>query len=150
MSQDLHQETITLFNHHPKTDKWYSTVLTGVHLELARGAAPSVNAGIIKGDDILAILPVSTGKTITEPDGETVRQYVRPKEYDALEDTAGHFTFHPQRDFFVMGNQAAEPVDDDDYEEGFYHAMNDSLDEVYMIESASYFNLIPHFEIVGR
>ena len=79
MSQDLHQETITLFNHHPKTDKWYSAVLTGVHLELSRGAAPSVNAGIVKGDDILAILPVSTGKTITDPDGETVVEVASPE-----------------------------------------------------------------------
>ena len=150
MSQDLHQETITLFNHHPKTDKWYSAVLTGVHLELSRGAAPSVNAGIVKGDDILAILPVSTGKTITDPDGETVMQYVRPKEYDALDNPAGRFTFHPERDFFVVGNQATEPVDDDDYDDGFYHAMNESLDEVYMVTSASYFNLLPHFEIGGR
>lgn len=150
MSQDLHQETITLFNHHPKTDKWYSAVLTGVHLELSRGAAPSVNAGIVKGDDILAILPVSTGKTITDPDGETVMQYVRPKEYDALDNPAGRFTFHPERDFFVVGNQATEPVDDDDYDDGFYHAMNESLDEVYMVTSARYYNLLPHFEIGGR
>lgn len=150
MSQDLHQETITLFNHHPKTDKWYSAVLTGVHLELSRGAAPSVNAGIVKGDDILAILPVSTGKTITDPDGETVMQYVRPKEYDALDNPAGRFTFHPERDFFVVGNQATEPVDDDDYDDGFYNAMNDAQDGVYMITSAVFYGLLPHFEIGGR
>lgn len=145
---DVYRNTVTIFNYHEKNERWYSTVFPAAHLEAAKSASPSAGAGILKGDAVEMILPVSKDKSIKVDD--TVKQYIRPKEYDALDDPSGYFTFHPERDFFAVGNHETEPVDDDDYDEGYYHAMNTSLDEVYMVSSAAFFPLLPHFEVGGR
>ena len=47
-------------------------------------------------------------------------------------------------------NTSAEPIPEDDYDEGFYHAMNDANDGVYRITAAAWYDLLPHFEIDGR
>ena len=43
-----------------------------------------------------------------------------------------------------------EPLTDDDYDEGLYHALNAERDGIYLISSAGFYGLLPHFEIGGR
>ena len=144
----MYRNTVTVFNFHKESNLWYSTVISGVHMEAVRAASPSAGAGILKTDAVEVIIPVSDDKTIGT--GYESKQYLRPKEYDVLDDPSSYFTFHPEQDFFVIGDHDTSPEDDDDYDEGFYHAMNTSLDEVYMISAAAFYALLPHFEVRGR
>ena len=74
---DVYRNTVTIFNYHEKTERWYSTVFPAVHLEAAKSASPSAGAGILKGDAVGMILPVSKDRSIKVDD--TVKQYIGPR-----------------------------------------------------------------------
>ena len=70
------------------------------------------------------------------------------KAYNILASGIDAITFQPQTDFIMMGEyESTEPVNDDDYDAGFYDEMNSRYDSVYQIVSAVFYSLIPHFEI---
>ena len=152
----MHDQTITLFNGHEKDGvlRWYPTVFSGVTLSEIRADTVSPNAGTVGADTVEVLLPVSPDRSLTDENG-TVRQYIGPKAYAALDNPAGYFTFTPQQDFFVTGDLSAEypaPAEDeaeDDFH-GFYHALNQVRDGVYQVTSAVFYSLIPHFEIGGK
>ena len=144
----MHDATITLFNFHERTGNWYPTIFNQVSLTEAKADSATADAGIKNGDTIEAIIRTAADKSHTES-GVKV-QYVGPKAYAALENPAGYFTFTTERDFFFVGNSTSGIVSDDDYDEGFYHAMNKEHDGVYLVQSAAFYSLIPHFEIRGR
>ena len=129
---------ITLFN--PHGEKWYTTLFTGVQMN----AVSSKNAtthGQNNGDTVEIIINMPC---------EDV-SYLGPKAYAALPDPTGYFTFAPESSFGVVGDHTEnDPLDDDDYEQGLYHELNATMDEVYMVTSAAYYSLIPHYEIGGR
>lgn len=128
---------ITLFNLHGK--KWYTTLFTGVQMN-AVSAKTATTHGLNNGDTVEIIINLPC-------EGE----YVEPKAYAALSDPAGYFTFAPGSSFIVAGNHMEdEQLEQDDYEQELYHELNTALDGVYMVTSAVYYSLIPHFEIVGR
>ena len=59
--------------------------------------------------------------------------------------------FAPECDFIFAGAWPdTEPLTDDDYDEGLYHALNAERDGIYLISSAGFYGLLPHFEIGGR
>ena len=144
----MHDATITLFNFHERTGNWYPTIFNQVSLTEAKADSATADAGIKNGDTIEAIIRTAADKSNTEY-GVKV-QYVGPKAYAALENPVGYFTFATEQDFFFVGNAASGIVSDDDYDEGFYHAMNKEHDGVYLVQSAAFYSLIPHFEIGGR
>ena len=169
---------ITLFNYRKADHSWYTTVFHGVNLIEPQGKNASqhgqTNTDTVeiliqvrpnKKADTMVYIPnriadadgnillADNGVSVSyqDPDTDENRQYIGPKAYAALESPAGYFTFTPETDFIVVGNYSSnEPINDDDYTEGLYHAMNDVQDGVYMVTSATYFSLIPHFEIGGR
>lgn len=149
----MYNDTFTLFNFHATSGKWYATVFTTAHILEAEGRTAGAGAGITGGDTVEVLLQMAADQTAeaARADGskETV-QYLRPKDYIRQSDPSGYFSFVPEIDFLVIGNHAQGPETDDDYDEGYYHAMNAELDGVYMISSAAWYGLIPHFEIGGR
>lgn len=175
----MYNDVVTVFNYHKKTGAWYTTVFKNVNLTETIGETVTPANGRTNNDTvdlIIRILPDRSAHTVIyepylivtndgdafvdqrgvklsykEPNTDEVRWYIGPKAYANLDDPNGYFTFKAETDFFVVGNYSSdEPINDDDYDEGLYHAMNDAQDGVYMITSAVYFSLLPHFEIGGR
>ena len=136
--------TITLFNYHANTKKWYTTVFDGVDL-LAVDAKQATRQGETNGSSVDLLINVMPDKSYKG------KQYMGPKAYAATGTPADCFTFNSDTDFFMEGDYStAEPVSEDDFESGYYHEMNNAHDGVHMVVSAAYFPLIPHFEIGGR
>ena len=136
--------TVTLFNYHAKTKQWYTTKFDGVDL-LQVDARNATRQGETNSSSVDLLVNVSADKSCNG------KQYAGPKAYAALDNPAECFTFTPETDFFMEGEHIlSEPVSEDDYENGFYHDMNSIHDGVYMVVSAAFFPLIPHFEIGGR
>ena len=149
----VHDSFLTLFNRHGETEenwRWYPVTLQGVTLHDIRANAPTADAGITNADQVEALISAKADRSLQDAAGNVLR-YVGPKEYAALEDPAGFFTFTPGQDFFLVGSyEAEEAVADIDFDEGFYHALNRERDGVYRITSAAFYSLLPHFEIGGR
>ena len=141
----MFDHTITLFNYHAKTNKWYTTKFDGVDL-LAASAKSATLQGETNGSSVDLLINVTADKS--SADG---KKYVGPKAYATVDDPADYFTFIPETDFFMEGDfSTPEPISEDDYESGYYHEMNNAHDGVHMVVSAAFFSLIPHFEIGGR
>ena len=146
----MYNDTITLFNWHEATERWYPTVFTRADVGEITSSNSTAQAGKTGNDTVSIIIHCDADKSFTATDG-TVKSYLRAKEYALCNDPAAHITFKPERDFVYAGEwNDPQPVSDDDYEAGFYHEMNDTHDDVYMISSAAFFSLLPHFEIGGR
>jgi len=174
----MHDSTITLFNYREAERLWYTTVFSNVSLIELKAESASQH-GHTNSDAVEIIIKVRPNKIVPtliyepnnlvdengniivsgegtrvsydDPDTNEERQYLGPKAYAALTSPAGYFTFKPETDFIMVGNFShSEPISDDDFEQGLYHAMNETQDGVYMVTSAAYFSLIPHFEIGGR
>ena len=175
----MYEHTITVFNFHEKTGAWYTSVFSGVSLYDNASANATPSSGKVNASSIEAIIHVDQSKSAStiiyepniivdeygnvittddskmlsyqEPETNKVKSYTGPKAYAKLENPDGYFTFKPETDFFVTGNYSSnDPIPDEDYEDGLYNAMNDAQDGVYMIASAIFYGLLPHFEIGGR
>ena len=144
----MHDTTVTLFNFHEATGKWYPTEFHNVTLTEANAGTPTPDAGMKSADTVEIIIRTAADKSSTE-NGVTVR-YAGAKEYAALENPVGYFTFTPEQDFFYVGSVIAASYPEDDYDEGLYHHMNKTYDGVYMIQSCMFYSVIPHFEIGGH
>lgn len=149
----MYDKTITLFNYRKSTRTWHTSVFKGVDVIELRSDT-SGQHGHVNGDTVDIILHVRADKTATAYDargGSSLKQYVSPRAYEALVSPDGSFTMTPEVDFIVVGeHDSAIPYNDDDYEGGLYHATNAAMDGVYMVTSATFFSLLPHFEIGGR
>ena len=144
----LFQDTITVFNYHKSTGFWYPTVINNAHIESANSVTHGTT-GNTNADSVKVSISSTSEKSVRTP--EEIKSYTEPKAFAATENPGGCITFTPECDFFYVGTWGdLMPVDDDDYDEGFYHAMNRENDGVYMVSSVAYFRLIPHFEIGGR
>lgn len=150
----MYDATVTLFNYHGKTGKWYTTVFKDVNLLETKAQTATRDSGITNDDTVEMILHTTRDKTARAAGagGKTVDvQYIGEKAYSALDDPQGYFTFKAESDFIIVGSHAQPtPISDDDYDEGLYHEMNAEFDDVYMITFAVYYGLLPHFEIGGR
>ena len=145
----MFDQTITLFNYKESDHSWHTSVFDGVNVVEAQGKTATKH-GDNNSDNVEILLNCKPSKTATDSEGNKL-QYVAPKTYAAQEDVTGYFTLTPECDFIMIGDHGEDdPVDDDDYDEGLYHAMNDECDGVYMITGATWFGLLPHFEIGGR
>lgn len=144
----MYRNTITVFNYHAASGLWYPSVIENVDL-IASKASSSTTTGKTNADGVDIIIHCTPEKVITTTAGR--KSYTGPKEYANCANPAERITFTPESDFIYDGVwPELAPVDDVGYDSSLYHTMNDKYDGVYMIASAAYFGLLPHFEIGGR
>ena len=144
----MFQDTVTLFHYHEKSGLWYLTECRGVQLGAVSASQYTRDAGTVNGDTVELLIQTARDRSIAG------KRYVSPKEYAALDDATVYFTFRTgaeKRDFFLTGTfDSPGPINSDEYGGNLYHILNDRRDGVYLITSAAFFSLIPHFEIGGR
>lgn len=144
----MFQNTITVFNYHKQTGLWYPSVITGADLIAAKASSRSTE-GVANADTVEAIINCTAEKVIATSAGG--KSYTGTKEYAACANPAERITFTPESDFLYDGAWPdLTPIDDEDHDEGLYHALNAAHDGIYMISSAAFYGLLPHFEIGGR
>lgn len=144
----LFKDVITVFNFHAKSGLWYPTILTDAHVIAARANTHSTE-GMINADSVEVQITSNVAQNVNTTEG--VKSYTPPKEYAISNTPDEYITFKPECDFFIEGRwDDLLPIDDDEYDEGLYNALNEAQDGVYMISSAVFYGLIPHFEIGGR
>lgn len=144
----MYQNTITLFNFHKKTGVWYPSVISGVDL-IASKANNATKEGTVNGDTVEIIIHCNKEKAIKTSEG--LKSYTGAKAYAVCDNPSNCITFTPECDFIYDGVWPdLSPVIDDDSDSGLYHDMNEIKDGVYMITSAVFYSLLPHFEIGGR
>lgn len=152
----MYKDTITLFNRYPNRasgTKWQPVVLHEVDVNMDRAALIRA-MGTDTADSVRLHVKYHKdrrGKVII---GD--KEYLLPKEYirQPLESLEDYITFKSGKefDFFYYGEwDNTTLINDDDYTDGFYNYMNSEYDNVFTISSASgTYNLIPHFEILGK
>lgn len=144
----MYQDTITVFNYHKESGLWYPSVIEGANL-LANKASSLTGTGITNADAVDVIIHCTADKMISTRSGD--KKYIGPKEYARCADPSGFITFQPEGDFLYDGVwDDLTPVDDNGYDSGLYHVMNEEHDGVYLISSAAFYSLLPHFEIGGK
>lgn len=138
--------TVTVFNYHENTKRWYTTLLEGVTLNGGDGAK-ATRQGVTNGDSVTLLLPVACVDGAATYKG---KPYLKPKAYAALDNPAAAFTFSPEADFFIVGDHRSDaPIEEAEYMDGLYTEMNAEHDDVYLVTSAAFYSLIPHLEIGG-
>ncbi|MCM1545246.1 MAG: hypothetical protein NC110_08105 [Ruminococcus sp.] len=144
----MYRNTITVFNYHALTETWYPTVIHNTDL-LGVKSSNSTNHGKTNGDTVEILINCDSCKKIQTQFG--LKKYIGPKAYAKCQYPDDYVTFKPECDFIFDGVwEDTATYDENDYESGLYHHMNNEHDGIYMITSAAYFGLIPHFEIGGR
>lgn len=149
----MYNDTVTLFNRYESRlgDMWYPTVLKNVNLNLDK-ASIQAKFGAESADNAVLNVRYQLNNGILFVGG---KQYLLPKEWDRqtndhLPDTIT-FTDGLKFDFFYVGEwDAASPIDDEAYLDGFYDYMNAMYDYVFKITSVARYSVIPHFEIMGE
>ena len=144
----MYQNTITVFNYHEKTGFWYPSVINGADL-IASKSSSATKEGRNNADSVDIIIHCSADKAVTTTAGQ--KSYTGPKEYASCDAPTERITFKPECDFIYDGEwPELAPISDEGYDSGLYHALNDEHDGIYMISSAAFYSLLPHFEIGGR
>ena len=144
----MYRDTITVFNYHAASGRWFPSVISGADL-LVTKASSATTAGGSNADTAEIIIHCTADRRIAT--GEGMKSYTEPKEYARCDDPARHITFAPECDFIFAGAwPGTKPLTDDEYDEGLYHALNAEHDGIYLISAAAYYGLLPHFEIGGR
>lgn len=146
-------DTVTLFNFHEATGKWYPSVISGVDLQVDSASKASTPGTTDSEDTATLLIQSKRDKTVTVLAGTEAKtkRYLGPKAYAVCQDPEACITFKPECDFFFEGVwPGTDPVLDEDYDSGFYHEVNETHDGVHLVKSAAFLSLIPHFEIGGR
>lgn len=147
-SNSIFQKAITVFNFHKKSGLWYPTIITDTHITAAK-ANTRGTVGVNNADSVNVQITSNAAQIVNTSRG--TKSYTPPKEYADSDYPEQHITFTPECDFFYEGRWSdLTPIDDDEYDEGLYSALNAEQDKIYMISSAAFYGLIPHFEIGGR
>lgn len=151
----MYNDTITLFNRHKSNQEliWYPSILHNVNLNMDKAA---IIAKFGKESADKAALNIryqvvdevkKVGKKIWLPPKEWAAQ---PSDFLAQSLT---FTDGTNFDFFMLGEWEGgeDPVQDKDYPDGFYNALNKRYDYVFSITAVGGpYSVIPHFEIMGK
>ena len=131
----VYRDTITVFNYHAATGRWFPSVISGADL-LTTKANSATTAGGNNADAVDIIVHCTADKRVLT--GAGMKSYTGPKEYARCDNPAQHITFAPECDFIFAGAWPdAEPL-------------NAERDGIYLISSAGFYGLLPHFEIGGR
>lgn len=150
----MYNDTVTLFCQYE--DKagvtWYPHKLTNVNLAVDRAAI------IAKyGEQSQDNATLNVGYTV-EAGAITVCgiPWLPPKEWAKQEpgERATSLTFSAGNGFGVLMEGEwinGDPVDDSKYGvDGFYNWLNRTADNVFAITAATKYDVIPHFEIIGK
>lgn len=146
----MFSSTITLFNFHAATGCWYPSVISGVELGVASSSSLA-REGRKNANTCIALIHTNdrSARKLTTSAG--VKSYTGPKEYAKCVDPGVRYTFTLEQDFIYEGAWPdLTPIVESQEDEGLYQKMNDQYDGVHMIQSAEFFQLLPHFEIGGR
>lgn len=148
----MYSDKITIFNRYESRlgDMWYPTVLYNVNVAADRSAIVQ-KYGEESQDNVVVNIRYDRVGTEVYVAG---KKYLTPKEWDRqtndlLPET---ITFTPGEkfDFIYVGEWSEDAISDEDYTEGFYDYMNSEHDGVYAITSIAKYDVIPHFEVVGK
>lgn len=151
----MYKDTVTLFNRYTTKDRkiiWYPTVLHGVNLNVNKASIVAKYGSNSKDNAVLNVKYHSGDNTVMVED----KRYQLPKEWskqseDALAESLTFATDTQEFDFFYEGEwEGEELIMDEEYTSGFYSYMNNNYDNVFAITSVSKYNVIPHFEVVGK
>ena len=148
----MYNSTITLFNRlaGKNGDRWYATVIPGIHLVLDQSALLKIYGADSKNSAMLYI-PFSNNDGVIRVAGT---EWLPPKAWKAEEEAKEALTFKGgvDFDFFMEGRWTGDRViEGEKYPDGFYNHMKENFDNVFAITSVSGpFSLIPHFEVVGK
>lgn len=151
----MYKDTVTLFNRYTTKDRkivWYPTVLHGVNLNVDKASIVAKYGSNSQDNAVLNVKYHSGDNTVMVED----KRYQLPKEWskqseDVLAESMTFATDTQEFDFFYEGEwEGKEPILDEEYTSGFYSYMNNSYDNVFAITSVSKYNVIPHFEVVGK
>ena len=149
----MYTDTITLFNRHKSSsgEIWYPSVLRNVNLNMDKASIVAKFGAESKNRAVLGIMYKA------EADKKLIgdKTWLPPKEWQRqnqdLLDKSLTFTSGQQFDFFFVGEfESDKPIIDDDFNDGFYNYMKSKYDFVFAVEEASFFSVIPHFEIIGK
>lgn len=148
----MYNKTITLFNRYESIhgDLWFSTVIREVDLNIDKASITAKYGAESQDNAILHI------KYRRNSDGIYIedKKYLPPKEWDRqLNDNLDKtitFTGGQSFDFFIEGEYTEEVIKDNDYLDGFYDYINNRYDNVFAITSVAIYEVIPHFEIMGK
>lgn len=72
----MYHNTITLFNYHKATDKWYPSVISGVDL-ISNKASTATKEGVNNGDTVDIIVHCTRDRVITTSEGRKATQEQR-------------------------------------------------------------------------
>lgn len=148
----MYSDTITVFNRKASRlgDMWYPTILRNVNLNIDKATLVQTY-GENTADNVMLNVAYDLVDGVKTIGG---KKYLLPKEWSKQthDDCAKTITFASGEDFdfFMVGEYPEEPVNDDDYIDGFYNYMNKEYDEVYAITSVGIFSVIPHLQITGK
>lgn len=151
----MYKDTVTLFNRYTTKDRkiiWYPTVLHGVNLNVDKASIVAKYGSNSKDNAVLNVKYHSGDNTVMVED----KRYQLPKEWskqseEALAESLTFATDTQEFDFFYEGEwEGEELIMDEEYTSGFYSYMNNNYDNVFAITSVSKYNVIPHFEVVGK
>lgn len=142
----MYKDTITLFNYFEskQTDTylWFPTVLHNVDLNLDK-AAILAKTGEKSQDNAILHVRIQNGSKPWIPPIEWGKQ-VRDDLRETLTFKSGDFFWHGEW-------PGTDPINNDDYLEGFDDYMVKKYDYVFRITSVDGpFTVIPHLEILGR
>lgn len=144
--------TVTVFNRYdasPTDTRYYATVIDGVKLQVDKAAAVSTS-GLKDADSMWCSIPYANTNSHIEINGIP---HLSPKEWAAQtgDEMEQSITFDEGRDILMDGEwDGPKVVSEADYSRvGFLGYLRNRFDGVYLINSASRYDLIPHFELGG-
>lgn len=149
----MYDKTITLFNrlHSAAGDTWFPTVLKGVNLIIDKA---SIVAKYGETNESSASLHVKFDK---DAEGNIIvadKPCLLPKAWNEVlhEQLPNYITFKSGNDgdFFIEGEHDWGVIDDNDYTDGFLNYAVRHYDHVFVITNVGRYDLIPHFEILGK
>ena len=88
----VYRDTITVFNYHAATGRWFPSVISGADL-LTTKANSATTAGGNNADAVDIIVHCTADKRV--PTGAGMKSYTGPKEYARCDNPAQHITFAP-------------------------------------------------------
>ena len=145
----MFDRTITLYNYRKSERIWYGTVINGCTLVATESSSDSAR-GVGSTSSVNIHVHTKPDRTVLSASGG-VKVVVPSKEYQSLATVVDEITFTPEVDFIVVDRAMENLVEtDEDYENGFYHYVNNTIDNVFMVTNATWYNLIPHFVVGGR
>ena len=151
----MYSDTVTVFCYYESSGEaiWYPYVLSGVDLNMDRGAIlKKYGPGSTDNAQLHIEYQELDGSKLIRTAAGLLLPWLPPKSWkrQEAEERAASITFGSD-DFFIAGEWEAGAVNASDYADGFYQYLNAERDYCFKISSVGGpYSLIPHFEILGK